>query len=88
MKLNRLLMVVFAMLLTSASFAQDDKTVSDEELQKYAIAMDSIETLKQNLITVITDLVENNPKVSASRYNELSRIIDDSTKLITASATE
>jgi uncharacterized protein YpuA (DUF1002 family) len=81
-------MVVFAMFLTSASFAQDDKTVSDEELQKYAVAMDSIETLKQNLISVITDLVENNPKVTAGRYNELSKIINDSTKLVETSATD
>jgi len=88
MKLNRILFVVFAMLLLiPSSFAQDDAAVTNAELEKYAIAMDSIETLKTHLIATITDMVENNTKVSASRYNELSRIVDDSTKLVEASAT-
>lgn len=67
--------------------AQDEESVTDEELHKYAIVMDSIETMKENLMADITDMVQNNDALSASRYNELYKVIGDSAKLSEAGAT-
>ena len=88
MKLTKLLIPVVLMLLASPLAAQDAAAVTDEELQKYAVAMDSIEELKANLIETISEMVKNNEKVTAARYNDLSRFIDDETKLKELNATE
>jgi tellurite resistance protein len=68
--------------------AQSSDIVSDEELRKYAIMMDSINTLTENIKNIITELVTKNPDISAARYNELSRLAGDSVKLKEAGATE
>ncbi len=73
--------------MSTMAIAQDD-AITDEDLKKYAVAMDSIENMKGHLIETITEMVKGNEEVSASRYNELSKIIDDETKLAEAEATE
>lgn len=65
-------------------FAQDE--VTEEELKKYAVVMDSIDNMKEELIDSISAMVKNNEKVTAARYNELSKIINDETKLAEAEA--
>ncbi len=76
------------MLAGNVSQAQDDDAISDEDLQKYAVAMDSIDNMTSTLIETISEMVKSNENVSASRYNELSKIIDDEAKLTEAEATE
>lgn len=73
--------------MSTMAIAQDD-AITDEDLKKYAVAMDSIEIMKGHLIETITEMVKGNEEVSASRYNELSKIIDDTTMLTEAEATE
>jgi hypothetical protein len=88
MKLHKLFFsIVLMIMLASPTMAQDAASVTDEELKKYAVAMDSIEVMKNHLIKVITEMVEHNEKITATRYNELSRIIDDEVKLTEAKAT-
>jgi len=87
MKINVLLLVVSMMLASNVSRAQDD-TISDEDLQKYAVAMDSIDNMTSALIETISEMVKSNENVSAARYNELSKIIDDEAKLSEAEATD
>ena len=81
--------VLAAMLITLSSslFAQDAATVSDEELKKYAIAMDSINELQAVLAGTIKTMVTTNTAVPATRYNELYKIINDENKLMEANAT-
>lgn len=76
------------MLASHVSQAQDDDAISDEDLQKYAVAMDSIDNMTSTLIETISEMVKSNENVSASRYNELSKIIDDEAKLTEAEATD
>lgn len=67
---------------------QDATTpVTDEELTKYATAMDSVNELTTQLMDSISVMVKNNKTVSAARYNDLSKIISDETKLTEAKAT-
>ncbi|MEQ8302960.1 MAG: hypothetical protein RIB47_06185 [Cyclobacteriaceae bacterium] len=88
MKINVLLLIASMMLAGNVSQAQDDDAISDEDLQKYAVAMDSIDNMTSTLIETISEMVKSNENVSASRYNELSKIIDDEAKLTEAEATE
>ncbi|MBX2915170.1 MAG: hypothetical protein KF856_07850 [Cyclobacteriaceae bacterium] len=82
----KLFVILFLCLLDTVSFAQD-VTVTDEELTKYATAMDSINEMSAEVKEMITELVKNNKVVTATRYNEISKIITDETKLAEAKAT-
>lgn len=84
MKLTKLCLALFLMLGFQGVFAQDE--VTEEELKKYAVVMDSIDNMKEELIDSISTMVKNNEKVTAARYNELSKIINDETKLAEAEA--
>ncbi|HMP99904.1 MAG TPA: hypothetical protein PKC24_09000 [Cyclobacteriaceae bacterium] len=87
--MNRLLkflvLVPFLIALNFSVFAQEEE-VTEEELKNYAIAMDSIENMKAALIETISELVRNNEVISGNRYNELSKIINDESKLAAAEA--
>lgn len=87
MKIKVLSLFFVFCIISTATRAQDD-AVSDDDLRRYAVAMDSIEQMKKNLIETISDMVKGNENVSASRYNDLSKIIDDESKLTEAEATE
>lgn len=87
MKIKVLFLFLMVSMMSTMAIAQDD-AITDEDLKKYAVAMDSIESMKGHLIETITEMVKGNEEVSASRYNELSKIIDDETKLTEAEATE
>lgn len=85
MKLTKLCLAFFLMLGFQGVFAQEQ--VTEEELKKYAVVMDSIDNMKEDLINTISEMVKNNEKVTAARYNDLSKIINDETKLAEAEAT-
>ena len=71
--------------------AQDATTakseITDEELEKYAVTMDSVEDMKTSLLEDITKMVESNEKMTNARYNDLSKIVDDEAALQEAKAT-
>jgi hypothetical protein len=88
MKSFRLFSIVALVIAFSSSLAQETPaSISDEELKKYAVVMDSVSKMTEQLKITITDLVRNNPKVTAARYNELSKIMNDSVKLKAANPT-
>src|SRR5688572_20432924 len=64
-----------------------ESEITDEELEKYAVTMDSINDMKQTLLNEITSMVKGNDKLTNARYNELSKIIDDEAALTNAKAT-
>jgi len=70
--------------------AQDATTaqseITDEELEKYAVTMDSVEDMKTSLLEDITKMVESNG-ITNARYNDLSKIVDDEAALKEAKAT-
>lgn len=61
--------------------------ITDEELEKYAVTMDSVNDMKQTLLNDITAMVKANEKMTNARYNELSKIVDDEAALTKAKAT-
>lgn len=84
-KLLKILSILILLLTLNELAAQD--AVSDEELKKYAIVMDSIDNMKKDLMETISEMVKSNETITGARYNELSKIINDETKLTAANAT-
>jgi hypothetical protein len=74
-------------LFSAKLFAQDAATVTDEELKKYAIAMDSVNEMQAVLSGQIKEMVTTSQTISAQRYNELFKVINDEGKLLEANAT-
>ncbi len=62
-------------------------SISDDELMQYAIVMDSITTLTEQLKVTLTGLIKKNPKISEARYTELSQLGGDQARLKEAKAT-
>ncbi len=87
MKNIKVALLVMLMSMAWVSKGQDAE-ITDEELQKYAIVMDSVEVMKENVKNVISEMVASNEDMTGTRYNELSKIIDDADKLAAAEATE
>lgn len=81
------LSVVFMIAMAASAYAQDAAAVTDDELKKYAVAMDSINELQAELNGTIKTMVTSNAAVPAARYNELFKIIGDEGKLLDANAT-
>ncbi|MFD1003069.1 hypothetical protein ACFQ21_27335 [Ohtaekwangia kribbensis] len=87
MKLKFFSLVCFMALFSAKLFAQDAATVTDEELKKYAIAMDSVNEMQAVLSGQIKEMVTTSQTISAQRYNELFKVINDEGKLLEANAT-
>jgi hypothetical protein len=90
MKSTFLTGIFFLTLASAPLFAQDAQSaaaVTDEELKKYAVAMDSINEMQTELSGEIKTMVKDNQAMPVARYNELYKIIGDETKLLEAQAT-
>ncbi|NJN41316.1 MAG: hypothetical protein HC811_02820 [Flammeovirgaceae bacterium] len=85
MQLKIVTVLAFLLLFAPMAIAQD--AITDDDLKRYAISMDSIENMKAGFIQRITEMVNSNENISAARYNDLSKIISDEVKLAEAEAT-
>ncbi len=84
----RMISILFMTLIGMTGWAQNPSaTITDEELKRYVVAMDSINELTEQLKQTISELVKNNPNITPARYNELSKFNGDSVKLKEAQAT-
>lgn len=84
------LIALLSIIFTSKAFSQQQPqlAVTDQELLKYATAIDSINEMSASVRLELADMVKNGTsKVSTARYNELSKIITDETALQEAKAT-
>ncbi|HEX7015004.1 MAG TPA: hypothetical protein VF191_05790 [Cyclobacteriaceae bacterium] len=82
-----------ALFLVSAAYSAqaqeaESTAVSDDELHRYAVMMDSIDEMRVTLLAEIAEMVKGSDKITVTRYNELSKIEDDPEKLAAANATE
>jgi hypothetical protein len=73
--------------MSAVSMAQTKPSISDEELRKYAVTMDSIDGMKATLTTIIAEMVQKNEVMSVARYNELFKIAKDEAQLAQKQAT-
>lgn len=84
MKICVLVLLIFAGVSVKA---QQRDSVTNEEIHKYAVMMDSLETLKKSRAELSIELAKGNSKITTSRYTQLLPVIDDNNKLIEAKAT-
>lgn len=61
--------------------------ITDEDLRKYAIAMDSVKGMQLTLNDIIAEMVQRNTTMPVQRYNELFKVADDQAKLAEKKAT-
>lgn len=85
MRAKFLFITVFSFIAIS-SFPQD-AIVSEEELTKYATVMDSVAEMSIAVQITLNDMVKESEVMNGTRYNELSKIASDETKLAEANAT-
>jgi hypothetical protein len=83
---NAFMTLLFAC-ITFFSQAQTAAGISDDDLKKYALTMDSVRVMQETLQTIIAANVQENTVMSVARYNQLFKIAADQTKLSEASAT-
>jgi hypothetical protein len=72
---------------TTAVGPTGEINITDEDLSKYAEVMDSVDVMKQELLSKISAKIKSNGKMKVSRYNQLSKALDDQAKLTELKAT-
>jgi hypothetical protein len=89
MKLVRMLIAAALCYTSSISIAQTSQkaTITDDDLKKYAITMDSVQGMQQTLNDIIAENVRENQTIEVKRYNELFKVEKDETKLQALGAT-
>lgn len=88
-KLKSLIVFAFILTMSSTVFAQDEEIeITDEDLKKYAVTMDSLDAMKENVKDVMSDMLKSNEDITIARYNELNDAIGDEAKLEELEATE
>lgn len=87
MKLTKVLIPCFLLLAVVGSKAQTSTAITDEDLKKYAITMDSVEAMQETLRQIVAETVQKNTVVTVDRYNQLFKLTEDETKLKEAQAT-
>jgi RecA/RadA recombinase len=75
-------------LLSQVDVKAQSEEITDEELIRYAVVMDSVETMREAAKLAIEEMVKSNENMTGTRYNELSKIMSDANKLAAANATE
>jgi hypothetical protein len=86
MKRIYVLLLAFFVVFSSAN-AQTAAGISDEDLKKYAVTMDSIKVMQQTLQQIVAENVQSNKVMTVARYNQLFKVAGDEAKLAEANAT-
>ena len=87
MSSQRVFSLCFLLAVATAGYAQTTKPAfTDEDLKKYAITMDSVKSMQESLNQTIAEMVQKTTVMEVPRYNELFKIMNDSTKLVAANA--
>lgn len=87
MKITKVLVPCLFMLMALGSKAQTSTEITDEDLKKYAVTMDSVEAMQVSLRELVAKTVQTNTVMEVSRYNQLFKIAEDEAKLKEANAT-
>lgn len=87
MKIAKVLVPCLLLLVSIGSKAQTGTQISDEDLTKYAVTMDSIQGMQESLRQLVAEVVQTNTAMSVARYNELFKIAEDEAKMKEANAT-
>jgi len=87
MKIVKVVIPCLFLFIAAGSQAQTSTAITDEDLTKYAVTMDSVEAMQESLRELVAETVRANTVMPIARYNELIKIQEDSTKMKAANAT-
>jgi hypothetical protein len=74
-------------MMAMGSKAQTSTEITDEDLKKYAVTMDSVAAMQESLRQIVAETVQENTVMPVARYNELFKIAEDEAKLKEKNAT-
>lgn len=86
LKFYSILILLFSILNSFVALAQEE--ITDEELTRYAVMMDSIDVLKGNVEETIKEMVASTEEITGTRYNELYKYSRNTDKLAELEANE
>jgi hypothetical protein len=86
MKQNVIVAIFGAVLITTSAFSQN-LAVTDDELLKYATAMDSVTAMQANVRQELGKMIADKGVMDVQRYNALNKIANDPVQLEAAKAT-
>jgi hypothetical protein len=87
MRITKVLVPCLLILMALGSKAQTSSEITDEDLKKYAVTMDSVEAMQETLREIVAEAVRSNEVMPVSRYNEIFKYTDDEAKLKEVNAT-
>lgn len=86
MKIAKVLIPCFLLLVAVGSKAQTTE-ITDEDLKKYAVTMDSVQDMQTTLQELVAETVRANTVMPIPRYNDLFKFTNDEAKLKENNAT-
>lgn len=86
MKIAKVLIPCFLLMVAVGSKAQTSE-ITDEDLKKYAITMDSVQDMQTTLQELVAETVRANTVMPIARYNDLFKFTNDEAKLKENNAT-
>lgn len=86
MKIAKVLIPCLLLLAAAGTKAQTNE-ITDEDLKKYAVTMDSVQDMQTSLQELVAETVRANTVMPVARYNELFKFTNDEAKLKENNAT-
>ena len=80
-------LLLFSVAAVNAQDSGEQETISDDEIKRYAVMMDSIDQMRSELLAEISEMVKTNENISVARYNDLYKLVDNEAKLAELEAT-
>jgi hypothetical protein len=87
MKLSHYLIAALFTIMSAATNAQTAAGISDDDLRRYALTMDSVKVMQETLTQIITENVQKNTVMPVTRYNQLFKVAENTEQLKAANAT-
>jgi len=79
-KISLLFVAMFMVLAANVVKAQDEDYLTDENLRRYAIMMETVDAMKAEISTVTNEMIKNQEGIDGKRYLELSKGEGDAAK--------
>lgn len=84
---RKFILVLGLSFITFLAGAQKRDSISNADLERYAIMMDSVQNVQKKISDKSVELAKGNSKITPARYTALLPIADDQKKLSEARAT-
>jgi hypothetical protein len=84
---RKFILVLSLTCITLLAGAQKRDSINNEDLERYAIMMDSVQSVQKKISNRTIELARGNSKITPARYTALLPLADDPKKLTEAKAT-